>query len=161
MHHDLGAMSLNRSLEIEPSGFAADRPVIETAQMDAKNFGSLLGALLLGLGPQLAGPPPAKAETSTASERERAASELKLGAESLRARKFGEAQRHYQAALKLDPGQKAAWVLLGRSIRAQYKPGARDARNLAKAKEAIAAYEKALDLDPNQDEAFASVIELS
>ena len=128
--------------------------------MHPKSGGVFLTALLMSFGPIPGGPSAVRALPSAASDKERAANEIKLGAAALRERKYSEAQQHYQAALKLDPAQKTAWVLLGRSIRAQYKPGAKEARNLAKAKEAIAAYEKALEADPNQDEAFASIIEL-
>jgi len=128
--------------------------------MRAKNREVLVTALLLAFGAVLAGRSAVAAQTSPATDKEHAANEIKLGAAALRERKYSEAQQHYQEALKLDPGQTTAWALLGRSIRAQYKPGAKDARNLAKANEAIAAYEKALELDPNQDEAFASIVQL-
>ncbi len=94
------------------------------------------------------------------SDRARAAEEMKQGAAAFRERKYDEAQRHYRTAFRLDPSHTTALVLLARSIRAQYKPGVKDPRNLAKAKEAIATYEKALEADPNQDEAFAAVIDL-
>jgi tetratricopeptide (TPR) repeat protein len=94
------------------------------------------------------------------NDRARAAEEMKQGAAAFRERKYDEAQRHYRTAFRLDPSHTTALVLLARSIRAQYKPGVKDPRNLAKAKDAIATYEKALEADPNQDEAFAAVIDL-
>lgn len=113
---------------------------------------ALLGGPGLALAQDAGSPAP--------SDRTRAAEEMKQGATALRAGKYDEAQRHYRSAFRLDPSQKTALVLLARSIRAQYKPGLKDARNLAKAKEAIAVYEQALEADPNQDEAFAAVIDL-
>jgi tetratricopeptide (TPR) repeat protein len=113
---------------------------------------ALLGSPRLGLAQDAGSPTP--------SDRARAAEEMKQGAMAFRARKYDEAQRHYRSAFTLDPSQKTALVLLARSIRAQYKPGVKDPRNLAKAKEAIATYEQALEADPNQDEAFAAVIDL-
>jgi tetratricopeptide (TPR) repeat protein len=100
------------------------------------------------------------AGTSVPIGQARAAEEMKQGAAAFRERRYDEAQRHYRTAFKLDPSHTTALVLLARSIRAQYKPGAKDPRNLARAKEAIATYEKALEADPNQDEAFAAVIDL-
>ncbi len=97
---------------------------------------------------------------SSVSDRARAAEEMKQGAAAFRERKYDDAQRHYRTAFRLDPSHQTALVLLARSIRAQYKPGVKEPRNLAKAKEAIATYEKALEADPNQDEAFAAVIDL-
>jgi len=123
--------------------------------MGANNRKVFVTTLLLGFG-TMAQTSPQKPET----DQERTGHEMELGAAAFRARKYSEAQRHYQAALKLDPGQKTAWVLLGRSIRAQYKAGTKDSRNLAKAQEAIAAYQKALEMESNQDEAFLSLIEL-
>lgn len=100
------------------------------------------------------------ANSTAPTHRARAAEEMKKGGASFRERKYNEAQRHYRAAFRLDPSNKTALVLLARSIRAQYKPGEKDPRNLAKAKEAISTYEKALEADPHQDEAFAAVIDL-
>ncbi len=90
----------------------------------------------------------------------RAQQEMRQGAEAIRARKYGEAEEHYRNALKLDPSQRGASLFLARSIRAQYKPGIDDPQNVAKAREAISIYERALQIDPNQDEAFTAVAEL-
>jgi tetratricopeptide (TPR) repeat protein len=86
--------------------------------------------------------------------------EMKQGAQALRAGKYDEAEEHYRNALKLDPSQKTALVFLARSIRAQYTPGIDDPQNVAKATEAISIYQRALQIDPNQDEAFTAVDEL-
>ncbi len=114
----------------------------------------LLGALAVltvsrqGMtGSEVTGPP---------TDRARAQEEMKQGAQAFRAGKYDEAQEHYRTVLKLDPTQKSAALSLARSIRAQYKPGIADPQNIAKAREAIAVYEKALQDDPGQDEAFAA-----
>jgi len=98
--------------------------------------------------------------TGPSTDRARAQEEMKQGAQAFRAGKYDDAQEHYRTALKLDPTQKSAALSLGRSIRAQYKPGIADPQNIAKAREAIAVYEKALQNDPGQDEAFAAVADL-
>jgi tetratricopeptide (TPR) repeat protein len=119
----------------------------------------LLGALAVLSGPRQ-GMTGAEV-TGPSTERARAGEELKQGAQAFRAGRYDEAQEHYRTALKLDPAQKtAAALFLARSIRAQYQPGIADRQNVAKAKEAIAAYEKALQDNPGQDEAFASVADL-
>jgi len=94
------------------------------------------------------------------TDRARAQEEMKQGAQAFRAGKYDEAQEHYRTVLKLDPTQKSGALSLARSIRAQYKPGIADPQNIAKAREAIAVYEKALQDDPGQDEAFAAVADL-
>src|SRR5713226_9483119 len=94
------------------------------------------------------------------TDRARAQEEMKQGAQAFRSGKYDEAQEHYRTVLKLDPTQKSAALSLARSIRAQYKPGIADPQNIAKAREAIAVYEKALQDDPGQDEAFAAVADL-
>jgi len=94
------------------------------------------------------------------ADRARIQEEMKQGGQAFRAGKYDEAQEHYWTALKLDPTQKSAALLLGRSIRAQYKPGIADPQNVAKAREAIAVYEKVLHENPGQDEAFAAVADL-
>jgi len=98
--------------------------------------------------------------TGPSTDRARAQEEMKQGAQAFRAGKYDEAQEHYRTVLKLDPTQKSAALALARSIRAQYKPGTADPQNIAKAREAIAVYEKALQDDPGQDEAFSAVADL-
>jgi tetratricopeptide (TPR) repeat protein len=98
--------------------------------------------------------------TGPSTGRARAQEEMKRGAQAFRAGKYDEAQEHYRTVLKLDPTQKSAALVLARSVRAQYKPGIADPQNIAKAREAIAVYEKALQDDPGQDEAFAAVADL-
>src|ERR1700687_5318618 len=98
--------------------------------------------------------------TGPSTDRARAQEEMKQGAQAFRAGKYDEAQEHYRTVLKLDPTQKSAALALARSIRAQYKPGTADPQNIAKAREAIAVYEKALQDDPGQHGAFSAVADL-
>ncbi len=88
----------------------------------------------------------------------RAESEIKEGARAYAARDFVQAQAHYRAALELDPTQKSAAFFLARSIHAQYRPVLQTLENIAKAREAIAAYQRVVTDDPNQDEAYEAVV---
>jgi hypothetical protein len=87
----------------------------------------------------------------------RAKNELNEGAAAYKARKFSEAQWHFERALQFDPSQKSAPFFIARSIHAQYKPGIETEENLKKAKDAINAYQKVLANDPNNDEAYNAV----
>jgi tetratricopeptide (TPR) repeat protein len=124
----------------------------------ASYWAALLGALAM-----LSVPNPGLGATESSApstDRARGQEEMKQGAQAYREGKYRDAEEHYRAALKLDPAQKSAALFLGRAIRAQYKPGVEDPENVARAKEAISVYEKALQADPNQDEAFAAVVDL-
>ena len=87
----------------------------------------------------------------------RAKNELNEGARSYRAGRFAEAQQPFQAALEYDPESKNAPFFVARSIHAQFRPGVESQENVAKANEAIAAYQKVLENDPNNDEAYNAV----
>jgi tetratricopeptide (TPR) repeat protein len=94
------------------------------------------------------------------TNRTRAENELKEGARAYRARNFADAQEHFQAALELDPTQKNAAFFLARSIHAQYRSGVETPENIAKAREAIAAYERVLAMKPDDDQAYQAVVYL-
>lgn len=87
----------------------------------------------------------------------RAKNSLNEGARAYKDGKFAEAQQKFEEALALDPEQKFAPIFIARSIQQQYKPGVDTAENKAKAEEAIAAYKRVLDKDPNNDDAFTAV----
>jgi tetratricopeptide (TPR) repeat protein len=70
---------------------------------------------------------------------------------------FAGAQRHSERALELDPEQKNAPAFIARSIHAQYRVGVETPENIAKAHEAIAAYQRILDRWPANDEAFNAI----
>lgn len=108
----------------------------------------------------------AKADQS--SDAERAAAERKLAAKtelneaarSYRNGKFAEAQRHAEKALEVDPDNKTASAFVARIIHAQYKPGVNTPENIAKARDALAAYQRILANDPINEEAYKAVAAL-
>ena len=67
---------------------------------------------------------------------------------------FAEAQAHSEKALELDPENKDAPYFVARTIHAQYKPGDFTPENVAKARDAIDAYQRILDRVPTDDEAY-------
>ncbi|MFN2455498.1 MAG: hypothetical protein ABR577_14890 [Pyrinomonadaceae bacterium] len=90
----------------------------------------------------------------------RAKSQLNDGARAYGAGHFAEAQQHFEQALELNPEQKNAPFFIARSIHAQFKPGVDTPENMAKATGAIDAYQKVLQQDPNNEEAYKAVASL-
>lgn len=90
----------------------------------------------------------------------RAKSELNDGARAYGSGHFAEAQGHFQQALELNPEQKNAPFFIARSIHAQFKPGVDTPDNMAKATAAIEAYQKVLQQDPTNEEAYKAVASL-
>ncbi len=90
----------------------------------------------------------------------RAKSELNDGARSYGAGHFSEAQDHFQKSLEFNPEQKNAPFFIARSIHAQFKPGVDTPENMGKATSAIEAYQKVLQQDPNNEEAYKAVASL-
>lgn len=70
---------------------------------------------------------------------------------------FDEAEQHSRRALELDPDSKTAPLFIARTLHAQYKPGVQAPENVAKAKEAIQAYQKILERDPKSEEAYKAI----
>lgn len=89
-----------------------------------------------------------------------AQTEINEGARLYRAGKFDEARQHFENALKLDPTNKNAPSFIARAIHAQYKPGVDSAENITLAREAIAAYQRVFEADPNNDDAYNAVASL-
>jgi tetratricopeptide (TPR) repeat protein len=87
----------------------------------------------------------------------RAKNELNEAAHSYREGNFAEAEQHSRKALELDPDNKTALNFIARTIHAQYKPGVQAAENVAKANEAIQAYQRILEKDPKNDEAYKAI----
>ena len=87
----------------------------------------------------------------------RAKNELNEAARAYKAGKFDEAERRSRRALELDDNQPNAPAFIARSIHAQYRQGITTPENLAKAEEAIKAYEDVLKRDPNNEEAFNAI----
>jgi hypothetical protein len=71
--------------------------------------------------------------------------------------KFAEAQQHAEHAVLLDPANQKAAMFLARVIHQRYKPNDNSPANLNYAQDAIAAYQRALTLDPLNDEAYKAV----
>ncbi len=89
--------------------------------------------------------------------RVRAKNELNEAARAYHDGQFVEAEQHSRRALELDPDSKSAPVFIARTIHAQYKPGVQAPENLAKAAEAIVAYQRILERDPKNDEAYKAI----
>lgn len=87
----------------------------------------------------------------------RAKNELNEAARAYRESHFEEAEQRSRRAIELDPTNKTAPLFVARTIHAQYKPGVTTPENLAKAKEAIEAYKKILESDPQNDEAYKAI----
>ena len=106
----------------------------------------------------LAGPLLAQTPTpvSTAGEVQ-AKQELNDAAAAYRAGNFAVAQAHSERALLLDPQNKTAPYFVARTIHAQYKPGVMTPENVAKAREAIVAYQRILERAPHDDESYKAV----
>ncbi len=90
----------------------------------------------------------------------RAKNELNEAARSYKEGHFAEAEQHSKRALELDPNQKTAPAFIARTVHSQYKPGVDTEDNKAKAREAVDAYKKILQNDPNNEEAYKAIAAL-
>lgn len=87
----------------------------------------------------------------------RAKNELNEAARTYREGHFDEAEQHSRRALELDPNSKSAPSFIARTIHAQYRPGVNSPENIAKAQEAIQAYQQILQKDPKNEEAYKAI----
>ena len=87
----------------------------------------------------------------------RAKNELNEAARTYREGHFDEAEQHSRRALELDPDSKTAPSFIARTIHAQYRPGVQSPENVAKANEAIQAYQQILQKDPKNEEAYKAI----
>src|SRR5678816_1112641 len=71
----------------------------------------------------------------------RAKNQLNEAARSYREGRFEEAEQHSREAAALDPENKTAPMFIARTIHAQYRPGVQSPENVAKAQQAIEAYQ--------------------
>ena len=83
--------------------------------------------------------------------------ELVEAARMFRQGNFAEAQTHSEKALLLDPQNKTAPYFIARTIHAQYRPGVSTPENVAKARDAIVAYQRILERVHGDDEAYKAV----
>lgn len=87
----------------------------------------------------------------------RAKNELNEAARVYKEGHFEEAERHAKLALSYEPDNKTAAIFIARIIHQQYKPGVDSPDNIAKAREAIEAYRRILEKNPNDDEAYKAI----
>src|SRR5678809_878305 len=87
----------------------------------------------------------------------RAKNQLNEAAKSYREGRFPEAEQHSREAAALDPDNKTAPMFIARTIHAQYRPGVQTPENIAKAQEAIEAYQQILAKNPKDDEAYKAI----
>jgi tetratricopeptide (TPR) repeat protein len=87
----------------------------------------------------------------------RAKNQLNEAARAYHDGHFEEAEQYSRRALELDPDSKTAPLFIARTIHAQYKPGVQAPENLAKANEAIKAYQMVLERNPKSDEAYKAI----
>ena len=89
--------------------------------------------------------------------RVRAKNELNEAARAYHEGQFVVAEQHSRRALELDPDSKSAPLFIARTIHAQFRPGVQAPENIAKANEAIQAYQRILEKDPKNEEAFKAI----
>jgi tetratricopeptide (TPR) repeat protein len=82
---------------------------------------------------------------------------LNEAARSYREGRFAEAEQHSREAAELDPNNKTAPMFIARTIHAQYRPGVQNPENVAKAQQAIEAYQQILARNPQDDEAYKAI----
>ena len=87
----------------------------------------------------------------------RSKNQLNEAARAYRDRKYVEAEQYSRRSAELDPTNKTAPMFIARSIHAQYRPGVQNPENIAKAQEAIQAYQQILAENPQNDEAYKAI----
>ena len=87
----------------------------------------------------------------------RAKNQLNEAARAYHEGRFPEAEQHSREAAALDPNNKTAPMFIARTIHAQYRPGVQTPENIAKAQEAIQAYQEILNRNPKDDEAYKAI----
>src|ERR1043165_9126243 len=87
----------------------------------------------------------------------RAKNQLNEAAKAYRDGHFPEAEQHSRRAAELDPNNKTAPMFIARTIHAQYRPGVQSQENIAKAQEAIVAYQQLLANNPADEESYKAI----
>lgn len=87
----------------------------------------------------------------------RSKNQLNEAARAYREGRFPEAEKHSREAAELDPDNKTAPMFIARTIHAQYRPGVQSPENVAKAQQAIEAYQNILNKNPQDEEAYKAV----
>src|SRR5688572_2584788 len=87
----------------------------------------------------------------------RSKNQLNEAARAYRQGNFVEAEQHSREAAQLDPDNKTAPMFIARTIHMQYRPGVQAPENIAKAEEAIQAYQEILNKNPQDEEAYKAI----
>lgn len=87
----------------------------------------------------------------------RAKNQLNEAARAYREGRFVEAEQYSRRAAELDPNNKTAPMFIARTIHAQYRPGVQSPENIAKAQEAIEAYQQLYQKNPKDEEAYKAI----
>src|SRR5829696_6055420 len=87
----------------------------------------------------------------------RSKNQLNEAARAYREGRFVEAEQHSREAAELDPDNKTAPMFIARTIHAQYRPGVQSPDNIARAQQAIEAYQQILAKNPQDDEAYKAI----
>jgi len=87
----------------------------------------------------------------------RAKNQLNEAARAYREGRLVEAEQHSREAAALDPENKTAPMFIARTIHAQYRPGVQSPENVAKAQQAIEAYQAILQANPKDEEAYKAI----
>jgi tetratricopeptide (TPR) repeat protein len=82
---------------------------------------------------------------------------LNEAARAYREGHFEEAEGYARRAQELDRDNKTAPQFIARTIHAQYRPGVQTPENIAKARQAIEAYQKILEKNPKDEEAYKAI----
>jgi tetratricopeptide (TPR) repeat protein len=87
----------------------------------------------------------------------RAKNELNETARAYKEGHFEEAEQHARRALSFDPTNKTARIFIARVIHQQYKPGVDQPDNVQRARDAIEAYKRILEIEPGNEEAYKAI----
>ena len=87
----------------------------------------------------------------------RSKNQLNEAARAYRSGQFVQAEQHAREAAQLDPDNKTAPMFIARSIHRQYRPGVQQPDNIAKAQQAIDAYQEILSKNPQEEEAYKAI----
>jgi hypothetical protein len=87
----------------------------------------------------------------------RSKNQLNEAARAYREARYVEAEQRAREAAQLDPNNKVAPMFIARSIHAQYRPGVQQPDNIAKAQQAIDAYQEILSKDPQNEKAYEAI----
>jgi len=99
----------------------------------------------------------AAAAGCTVVNKVRAKNELNETAKAYKEGHFDVAEQHAKRALALDPNNPTAPIFIARVIHQQYKPGVDQPDNIQRAKDAIEAYQRVLQQQPNNEEAYKAI----